>query len=230
MNTLTHALVGAAIFGRPKLTAALIGATLAGASLPDVYIIIMVAWEGVFNGIWPNNDILWDEIYYQEPWVTLSGITNSFILFGGLALVSWRLGWRVLFAFSGTVFLHCLGDVFLHYNDGHPHFWPLSSCVLYSPISYWDPNHYGLWWTGFELLAALAIGIYAWQITESRLSKRYIVGLVSLFWAMTILIYGSMFIFGDRDDDLESSGTYKFVLPACPGSIDAATQPVQIEG
>ena len=72
---------------------------------------------------------------------------------------SWAGGerWPILMAFSISAMLHFLGDIFLHYDDGHPHFWPVSYCVFYSPISYWDPRHYGLWWTGFEMVLALGV-------------------------------------------------------------------------
>ena len=228
MNTLTHALVGAAVFGRPKLTLSLVAATLAGAAFPDVSILAMVFWEVGVNGI--SEAELWGEAYYREPWVTYSNITNSFFVFGALALIGWWRGWIWLLAFGGTAVLHVAGDIFLHYDDGHAHFWPLSNCVFYSPLSYWDPAHGGLWWTAVEMVLAAGLAVLIWRQNSTWVARGYAILLIVLFWAMSILFYVFVLTAGDTGDPFESSGLDTFVHPACPGSIDAAIQPVQISG
>ena len=85
MNTLTHALIGAAVFGRPRLTLGILSATLAGGAFPDVSILVMVFWEMGLNGT--SEAELWNEAYFQEPWITYSAISNSFVVFGLLALM-----------------------------------------------------------------------------------------------------------------------------------------------
>lgn len=227
MNTLTHALVGAAIFGRPKLTLTLLSATLAGAAFPDVSILVMVFWEIGVNGV--DQAELWGQSYYREPWVTYSAITNSFFVFGALALLGWQQGWQWLWAFAGTAVLHFLGDIFLHYDDGHAHFWPLSSCVFYSPISYWDPRHFGVPWTVVEMIVALALAGFIWRQNKSWVVRTYATVLVGLFWLMSLAFLMFIFTSDDRDGGLELSAPGKFVLPACPGSIDVAKQTAQIE-
>jgi len=228
MNTLTHALVGAALFGRPRLTVSLITATLAGAAFPDVSILVMVAWEMGVNGL--TDQQLWGEAYYREPWVTYSAITNSFFVFGALAFLGWWQKWPWLFAFAATAVFHFLGDIFLHYDDGHAHFWPLSMCVFYSPVSYWDPAHGGIWWTAIEMFLALGLTFIAWRQAVSWAGRAYILTLLALFWLMSSVFLFLVISSDDTDDLLESSGIDTFVHPACPGSIDVATQPVQIEG
>lgn len=228
MNTLTHALIGAVVFGRPTLTLGLIGATLAGAAFPDVSILVMVAWEVGVNGV--TSDELWGQAYYREPWITYSAITNSFFVFGGfLALGLWQR-WPWLIAFAGSAMLHFLGDIFLHYDDGHAHFWPISMCIFYSPISYWDPNHYGIWWTGLEMVLALGLFLVVWRQNKSALARAYAGILTGLFWAMSLLFLWFVLIGGGMDDRPESSGHDKFVQPACPGSVDVARQHDQIVG
>ncbi len=34
-------------------------------------------------------------------------------------------------------------DLPVHHDDGHRHFFPLSDWRFASPVSYWDPEHYG---------------------------------------------------------------------------------------
>ena len=49
----------------------------------------------------------------------------------------------VMIALCGAALLHLGFDFLLHNDDGRAHFWPLSNWVFQSPVSYWDPDHYG---------------------------------------------------------------------------------------
>ena len=51
--------------------------------------------------------------------------------------------------------LHVPEDLFLHHDDGHRHFYPLSQWRYSSPVSYWDPNHYGKIVAPLEALAVV---------------------------------------------------------------------------
>lgn len=225
MNTLTHALMGSAVFGHPRLTIGLMIATFWGGIFPDVSIVAMVIWESGIQGA--SSAELWGEAYYREPWVTYSAITNSFIVFGALFALARLQGWYLVAAFAGTAMLHFLFDLFLHYDDGHAHFWPLSQCVFYSPVSYWDPDHFGLWWTGIEMALALGLFIWIWKTTKTWPARTYASVLMVLFWAMSVAFLIMVLSFGGMDDRPESSGHDKFAQPACPGSIDVAKQHVQ---
>ncbi len=39
--------------------------------------------------------------------------------------------------------LHVPADLLLHHDDGHRHLFPASDWRFMSPVSYWDPRHYG---------------------------------------------------------------------------------------
>ena len=45
--------------------------------------------------------------------------------------------------------LHAVCDLLLHHDDAHLHFFLLSDWRFRSPVSYWDPNHFG------EIVASL---------------------------------------------------------------------------
>ena len=231
MNTLTHILIGTAMASclggrpRPRLRPNLMAAAFAGAVFPDISILVMVGWEMGVMGIAESE--LWNQAYYREPWVTYSALTNSFFVFGALLILGWWRRWPVLIALSLSALLHFAGDIFLHYDDGHAHFWPLSYCVYYSPVSYWDPAHYGLWWTGIEMVLAAGLGVYLWTKAHGWGQRAYIGGVVGLFLAMSAAFFVLMLTSDGMDDRLESSGHGTFAQPACPGSIDEARQHAQ---
>ena len=224
MNTLTHILVGTAVASRPKLTLGLMMAAFGGAVFPDVSMVAMVVWESFIMGV--SEAELWDVAYYREPWVTYSAMTNSFFVYGALALVGWWRSLPLLMVFGLSACLHFAGDIFLHYDDGHAHFWPVSSCVFYSPVSYWDPRHFGIWWMAVEVVFAVGLALYLWRKGQSLGFRVYIGSLAVGVAAMSLLVTMA-FIFGGMDDRPESSGHDKFAQPACPGSIDVATQHAQ---
>lgn len=66
--------------------------------------------------------------------------------------------WTILFA---SMLLHMLADLPLHHDDGHRHFWPISNWRFESPVSYWDPNHYGLYAGAAELVLFVSCYFYS---------------------------------------------------------------------
>ena len=74
----------------------------------------------------------------------------------GFALIAWRLRQPAARIFFASMALHCLMDLPLHHDDAHRHFLPLSTWRFRSPISYWDPRHFGSLVAGAELLGVLA--------------------------------------------------------------------------
>ena len=57
-------------------------------------------------------------------------------------------------------------DFLLHHNDGHRHFLPFSDFRFVSPVSYWDPRHYGGIVAPLEAL--LAVGACGWLLVRER--------------------------------------------------------------
>ncbi len=165
MNTQTHLLVAAAIFARPnqpKRNTALV----IGALLPDAAIFALFGWA-VLTGV--PQEVLWREIYFSEPMLTLTAIGNSAPLYAAIALAAWAYArWRTgrplpvlptLTVLGLAALTHLAGDFPVHVDDAHPHFWPLTDWRFRSPVSYWDNAHHGRAFGAFE--AALGITLAA---------------------------------------------------------------------
>ena len=162
MMTQTHLLVAAAMFCRPGRKRRNL-AVITGALLPDLAIFILFGFA-LLTGI-PQSE-LWSETYWSEPWQTFVTIGNSAPLYLALlgaslilaALKDGRPAWQSLPALLALAALtHLAGDFPLHNDDAHIHFWPMTDWRFYSPVSYWDPAHYGRWVGLIEGLLSLAL-------------------------------------------------------------------------
>jgi hypothetical protein len=171
MNTQTHMIMGAVIFGKPLPRLAWFG--VAGGILPDLPMFIIVAGlraQGV------SLEKIFGEYYWQPWWQIANAIGHNFWLWSLLAVISGISLLRrksasqtynsgnvpaMIFALSGSAFIHSMIDFACHRDDAHMQFWPLSDWRFRSPISYWDPAHYGTYFSFFEaglgLLMALVL-------------------------------------------------------------------------
>lgn len=184
MNTQTHVIMGALLMGRPVPRLAWAGA--AGGMLPDIPMYVAIAGSRAQGH---SLGTIFDEFYWRESWQIANAIGHNIPLWAGLSVIAaiamGRLGGSVtslagrlasayrkatntalLFAISFSALIHSLIDLAVHRNDGHMHFWPFSQWRFESPVSYWDPAHYGVQFTVFEavlglLLAALLFRRYA---------------------------------------------------------------------
>ena len=160
MMTPTHLLIaGAALSRRGEKTNNL--AIITGALVPDVSIYVLYGWARLVANI-PSRTV-WSQIYWQEPWQTLSAISNSIplyltLLFAGMAA---RLSWLTLFA--AAALLHVAFDLPFHSGDAHQHFWPLSDLRYHSPLSYWDTAHHAQYVAIGEMALALGCMAVIWH-------------------------------------------------------------------
>lgn len=58
--------------------------------------------------------------------------------------------------------VHCLIDLPVHHDDAHRHFFPFSEYRFFSPVSYWDPQHFGNYVLTVEIVLTLILGGYLW--------------------------------------------------------------------
>jgi len=178
LNTPTHILTAAALFtkpGEPRRN----WAVLIGALLPDLSIFALVAWARWIEDI-PHQKI-WREVYWQEPWQTLGAISNSFVIWGAVALLAGLLGWRLVLFLALAVLAHLALDLPFHADDAHKHFWPLTDWRFHSPLSYWDNNHHGGWVSALELGIVLTSIAVLWLRFHSRIVRGALMaGLISL--------------------------------------------------
>jgi hypothetical protein len=140
VNTPAHLIFGAAAFARPNAPA-VNAAALFGALLPDLSLYLLTGWSLLIMGIPPET--VFGELYFSPQWQGIFAVDNSIPLWAlglglGLALRS-----RVLIAFAGAGLLHLVFDFALHHDDARRHFRPITDYVFISPVSYWDPRHFG---------------------------------------------------------------------------------------
>ncbi|NJL54672.1 MAG: hypothetical protein HC838_01265 [Spirulinaceae cyanobacterium RM2_2_10] len=186
MNTPSHVIINLAILGR-KARPEWNWPIVLGALIPDLAMFVFYGWTKLISGI--SDQQIWDVTYYEPFWQNTFDFWNSI----PLALVGIGLGvglgrrtkWNsigtAIAICCASVLLHCLADLPLHREDAHRHFWPLSNVRFESPISYWDPDHYGNIFVLFELGLVLVLSIYAFRLIRS-------------WWGKGLLIFSNIFM------------------------------------
>jgi membrane-bound metal-dependent hydrolase YbcI (DUF457 family) len=164
MNTQTHVIMGAALFGGkiPKTA----WAAALGGLLPDVPMIIIVG-ALKFYGVY--DIIIFGFLYWQNWWQLTNAIAHNFWGWGGLLLFSVIMRerrtltaaaidrWSLPVAFAASGLLHVGVDFLVHREDAHMSLWPVTRWKFISPVSYYDPQHYGHYVAGLEALLGLAL-------------------------------------------------------------------------
>ncbi|MGB5952743.1 MAG: hypothetical protein WBG57_09575 [Ornithinimicrobium sp.] len=92
--------------------------------------------------------LAFDGLFYTSPlWIIGQNALHSPVVAGALLLLSGhaflaRIPW--LRAFAAGCLVHVAMDIPVHHDDGPLVFFPLSWTYRFaSPVSYWDPAHYG---------------------------------------------------------------------------------------
>ena len=152
MNTPAHVVLCAVALGRDRWRGAWGPITL-GALLPDLPMFGFYAYQRLLQG--RNESTIWGELYFDADWQYFFDLWNSFPLLAVAALVAWRMGATRALALIASMALHCLFDLPLHHDDAHGHFEPLTSWRFESPVSYWDPAHYGRIFGAVEIAGTL---------------------------------------------------------------------------
>lgn len=139
----------------------------------------MIAFYIYQRGVLTTPELsIWADVYFQPNWQLLFDVFNSLPLLGLAALISWRARAFRSLAFFASMMLHCLTDLPLHHDDAHRHFLPFSSWRFVSPLSYWDPRHYGRQLAAVEILFVLGGGCLL--VLRSRSPAWRLVGAFSL--------------------------------------------------
>ena len=160
MNTPAHLIFAAAAFARPGRRA-VNAAALAGGLLPDVSLYLLVGWALYVRGT-PAR-VVFGEMYFSDRWQAIFAIDHSLPLWS-LALLSALVARSACgVAFAGSGLLHAVVDFLVHHDDARRQIWPLSDWVYRSPISYWDPQHYGYIAAPLEMAVCLALSVLLWR-------------------------------------------------------------------
>ncbi len=181
MNTPSHAILNLFAIDRAfSLTPALRWAAIGGGILPDLPIFGFYIWAK-FAARLPESKI-WSEAYYWPVTQAIVAVFHSIpIAVFLLAIATWQR-WPVVQVLCLSCILHDLGDLPLHNSDAHRHFFPLSDWRFISPVSYWNPQHYG------AIAAAVEFGMVA--IASLVLGGRGVSAIGAIALVAVNLLYG----------------------------------------
>lgn len=140
MNTPAHVIVNLLVLSRNKNTKT-VGSIVIGSILSDIPMFLFYGWVKFVQKL-PESKI-WSEAYYYGNWQNFFDLFNSLPLFivGYLIAKQRKSNWFCFF--FASLMLHVAGDFLLHNDDAHRHFFPISDWRFQSPVSYWNPDHFG---------------------------------------------------------------------------------------
>lgn len=118
---------------------------------------------------------LFDTAFFEVTWVKVAhnlfhGPIPIFIYLG-IGFFAWKkygAQWAAfIFWLACGCLLHTLIDIPLHYNDGPLVWFPFNfEYRFFSPVSYWDPAHYGL--VAAPVEHVIVLGLLVWLIVDWR--------------------------------------------------------------
>ena len=183
-------LMGAALFGGRDRARA-VSATLGGLA-PDAPSFALVLWAGLVERRGPRE--IFEVLYFSPEWQLILGPSHSAPLWTLALVAALVLKSPLAVAFIASGLVHHAFDFALHADDAHRHLWPRSDWRFESPVSYWDPAHYGMIVAPME--AALALGLAVWLARIHR-GRWLRAGLVLLGLAYFVPLIGFLLVFRD---------------------------------
>ena len=185
MKTPSHAIINLAILGRTQHSELNL-LIVTGGILPDIPIFLFYFWAKYIARL-PEVKI-WSEAYYEPLNQNIVALFHSI----PLAVIGWLIAYylglpnvQILFL---SMILHSLGDLPVHNDDAHRHFFPFSNYRFISPISYWDPNHYGSIVSFIEMLLVLLSSYRVFDFVGSYVGKGLLI-LVNCFYLIGYVFF-----------------------------------------
>lgn len=179
MQTYSHLLLTAAMQQplQKRGIAVNLKAMLLGSVLPDLPFFLLTALFGLYY-TWfaptPTGEgpliYMHMTLYFKDPlWIISQNFFHAPFIIAGLAMIGY-LGLRQqkpwgswLFWLAFAAGFHVVLDILTHNKDGPLLLFPFNwQYRFHSPISYWDFQHYGLFFTIFEHL--LDVGLIAYLL------------------------------------------------------------------
>jgi len=155
--------------------------------IPDAPMLLFYIWEKIQGA---SERLIWGELYHHPAWQEFFNVFHSFPLLALACWLAWRARCTAWAMFFASMFCHSVFDFPVHRKDGHQHFFPFSDYQLISPISYWDPAHFGLWISALEVSLMVMGSIYLLRHSESTAQTQWVRGLLTiylLFFAMAVV-------------------------------------------
>lgn len=158
-------------------------ALLIGAIAPDIPLMLLfagVVLTTLLGGASFNAGVKhFSELYFSDPFcmsghnILHSPVSLLFAIAFLLAIpgIESRTKNAAMSFLSGCAF-HSLVDILTHHDDGPLLLWPINWELRYSsPVSHWDPAHFGAVFLGIEMLMTLALGYWLlarWAESDGR--------------------------------------------------------------
>ena len=191
MNTQSHVIMGAVLMGQGMPRKAWAGAL--GGVAPDIPMLLIVIALKLAGT--PDRTIF-GELYWQNWWQMCNAIGHNFWLWGGLVVLGLYMrdrlsasvrsfdGWTSLSLFAGSALLHTAVDFICHREDAHMSLWPVTRWKFMSPVSYYDPQHYGTWFSLFEA----GLGVFLAYVLYRQFKHRLLRAAVVIAMAMYVAV------------------------------------------
>src|SRR5260370_3176461 len=162
---------------------------LLGPILPDVPIVVLYLREPYLHPL--PEEVIWRDHYQRPFWQNLIHGMHSFPL--GAAGLALSLTLHSAFGayFFGSALLHALGDLPIHVEDAHRHFWPLSNYRLISSISYWDLRYHAREVAAVELVLVASACSLLWFLLPRPIVTALLLVLVAWYGGSYLPLWGS---------------------------------------
>lgn len=183
MNTPSHLVLNLCALGSREPAVAAVPIAV-GAVLPDAPMFVFYAIEKLWRGV--PEQVIWSTRYFDPAWQDFFDLFNSLPIMAvglAIALVARQRWWILLFA---SMVLHAFTDLPLHHDDAHRHFFPLSDFRFTSPVSYWDPSHYGTLTAPLEAAMGIFGCAWLWRRYPARGAHLALSGLMLLYLAFLV--------------------------------------------
>ena len=191
MNTPAHVIFSLSLLGK-KNAVNYTNAIVLGAVLPDAAMFVFYVYQKIIG---VPEKIIWESHYFQTFWQNLFDIFNSLpLLIIALAIMYFKQKKYFVLLFASMI-IHCLLDFPVHHDDGHRHLFPLSDFRFQSPVSYWDPAHFGGIVSVIEAILFMAGSIFLWQIDKGKVSTVWPLTHLRKVVLLTTVVYFGFFIF-----------------------------------
>lgn len=160
---------------------------IVGSILPDVPMFVFYAWE---RSIGTPVHVIFRERYYEAGWQAVFNSFHSFPLIAIAWLGAYTLRARWLMWMTAAMFLHALEDFPLHHNDAHAQFYPFSHWRFISPVSYWDPAHYGRISAMVEVATCAFASAWLWHRYPNKGPRIAVCALAAAYATHWFFVFG----------------------------------------
>ena len=127
---------------------------LLGGIAPDTGLFVLTVVAGAYfvlvdgRSVRDSFDHIFDTLFFESPaWIAAHNVLHSPLMLVWLFLAAHLIGtprWLMVRAFVTGCAVHSLIDIAVHHDDGPLLFFPIDWTTRFiSPVSYWDPDHYG---------------------------------------------------------------------------------------